>query len=470
MNGVGKTVTGIGLDMAVREDRPDLAELPTLIVPEKIGIDIWDHHLRAMGVPADQILMVNPQDRSAFEEALENLKKYQTTGGRKVVTYFPYKYMIAHYEAVMRMKTLVGEPGKRPTIEFLHVIADEVHLIKNRKALRTKAMKRIKCLYKTGLSGTPADDKPEDLWSVLNWLWPKKYRSYWGFYKTYVDYEVVQPYGYHKAIGVKNMDKLHKEIQPFYIRRLLTDVAKNMPEKIHVRPITMVKLSTSQRRAYEQMKTKMIAKIGDNFTLTSPAMIGVYTRLQQMALGTLVPEWDVADDYSALLDDEWEEPHIVIDRPSPKLDALMNIIETHEEEPFVVFSQFRGMVDLIEDECKSRGISVVKITGAVIKKEDRTRLVQEFQDGKARVFVGTIAAAGKGITLTRANHVIFTDRSWNPSKNEQAEDRLWRRTQTNTVRVIDIQAEDSIDQLRLETINRKAANIYALLNPAKDDA
>lgn len=469
MNGVGKTVTAIGLDFATRDDRPDLKEFPTLIIPEKIGIDIWVYHLEAMGVPKEQILVLDPQDRAPFEAELEKLKKFQTVGGRKVILEFPYRYLIAHYEGVMRMPLLVGRASKPPTIKFAHVICDEVHLIKNRNAQRTKAVKRIKTWYKTGLSGTPADDKPYDIWSVLNWLYPKRYRSYWRFYEEFIEYEKVQPYGYHKMTGVKNMDKFHKDIRDFYIRRLLIDVVKDMPEKIHVRPITLVKLTSSQRRTYESMKTKMLAEIGatdESFILASPAMIGVYTRLQQMALGTLTPQWNVIESDTGLEeDDEWDYPDIVIDRPSPKLDALMNIFETNEEEPFIVFTQFRAMADLIEEVCMEKKIHCVKVHGGIISKDKRTALVKEFQDGPARVFIGTIAAAGKGITLTKAHHVIFTDRHWNPSKNEQAEDRAWRRNQPNTVRIIDIQAEDTIDQLRTSTINAKAVHIDSLLNP-----
>jgi SNF2 family DNA or RNA helicase len=166
-------------------------------------------------------------------------------------------------------------------------------------------------------------------------------------------------------------------------------------------------------------------------------------------------------------DDEidWEHPRIAIDRPSPKLDAVMEMITNHEEEPFVIFSWFRGMVDLIEDECRRRDISVVKIHGGVTSH--RTQLVTDFQSGKARIFVGTIAAAGRVITLDRAHHVIFTDRSWNPNRNEQAEGRLWRRNQKNTVMVHVVETRDSIDQIRAEKIHSKAELLDAMADPSR---
>lgn len=377
-------------------------------------------------------------------------------------------------------------------------------------------MKKILCINKTGLSGTPADDKPQDLWSVLHWLYPKVFTSYWRFFERYVQYvqsNQVWEYnqhvkrggtiesfvpskpgeGYRVPIGVKNISELHRTISSFYIRRTLLDVAPNMPQKIHVLPPTVVKMGKRQRREYEAMRDKAIALIGGagagasgsgsgrgrsrssegGFQLLAPAVIAVLTRLQQMSLATLTPEWDVSDSEFTDDDDEfgieWDMPKIVLSKPSPKLDACMNIIETHAEESFVVFTQFRGMADLVEEECQSKGISVVKIHGGVgMKKGDptRTELVQKFQDGQARVFVGTIAAAGKTITLTRASHAIFLDLSWNPSKVEQAEDRLWRRTQDRTVFIHRIDSEDSIDQVRVERITKKGDWIKQLLNPS----
>lgn len=500
--GVGKTVTGIGLDFAMREDNPELVDAPTLIVSEKIGLDVWDWHLRAMGVPDEQIFVINPADRGDFEEALTDLQRFQAG---KLRHHPRYRYYVMHWDVLKSVPQINaktrGNSGK-PLITWGHVIADEVHLAKNRKAIRTIELKRIEAKYKTGLSGTPADDKPWDIWSILHWLYPWKYRSYWRFYEEHVqwinanqvkDYEKhikkggtyeefkaqnTSGNGYRVAVGVKNIPELHRQMRPFYIRRTLLEVAPDMPEKTHVNPPIVVPMGRQQRREYEQMRDKAIALIGASqngdggFQLLAPAIIAVLTRLQQMALATLTPEWEISDDEFVGDEDEmdWDMPKIVLSKPSPKLDAVMNLITTHEEEPFVIFTQFRGMADLVEEECQRLKIPVVKIHGGIVDKNVRTRLVQEFQDGKARVFVGTIAAAGKTITLTRANHVIFTDLSWNPSKNAQAEDRLWRRTQRNAVRVYRIESEDSIDQIRFERISRKAEMISALLNPKKEAA
>jgi SNF2 family DNA or RNA helicase len=475
--GVGKTVTAIGRDFQIREDDPLVDGRPTLIICEKIGLDVWDYHLQAMGVPKEKIIVIDPRNRGEF---VESLRVVMDRRRKFVGTHPQYLYFVCHWDVLVRVDEFSEKyPNGSSKLQFAHVIADEVHLAKNRKALRTIELKKIATRYKTGLSGTPADDKPQDLWSILHWLYPKEFRGYWPFINKYVEYSTEPPRGnkpgYRKLMGPKNVDDLHRRIRPFYIRRTLRDVAPDMPEKFLVQPPIVVRMGARQRREYESMRDKAIAKIGamaadgrGSFTLLAPAIIAVLTRLQQMALATLAPEWEIDDsEYGDEegFDDDWDMPKIVLAKPSPKLDAVMNLIDTHEEEPFVVFTQFRGMADLVEEECIRMKIPVVKIHGGMTDKNKRTAAVKAFQDGEARVFVGTIAAAGKTITLTRANHVIFTDRSWNPSKNEQAEDRLWRRTQRNAVRVYDIIAEDSIDEWRMKRIQQKADWINDFLNP-----
>lgn len=461
--GVGKTVTAIGRDFRIREKEGPLlrGEDATLIVCEKIGLTVWDYHLRAMGVPASEIMVIDPKNRTPFENALSDYSK-GFSGPR---------YFIVHYDVLDRIGIFSERRGAKGTgklvLAFLHVIADEVHLAKNRKAKRTIALKRIVGTWKTGLTGTPADNKPDDFWSPLNWLRPDLFRSYWKFYEQFIEYETVETFmpgrgvvGYRKASGVKNLNDLHERIGPFYIRRTLREINPEMPQKIYVEPSPVVDLTPAMRRQYRQMETIAMTEIGysgedwvSDYTLLAPAQIAVLTRLQQMALATLsvdVDDWAFADSEGS------DMPSVVLCEPSPKLDYLMNLVETQESESFVVFTQFRGMADLVESKCQAKGIPVSKITGEVTSVEDRARAVARFQDGESRVFVGTIAAAGKTITLTRAHIAVFLDRSWNPSLNVQAEGRIFRRTQTENCLVIDIKARDTVDQSRMQMIERKA--------------
>ncbi|MEO6130899.1 MAG: SNF2-related protein, partial [Saprospiraceae bacterium] len=120
---------------------------------------------------------------------------------------------ILHYDVLRLMPQLLE-------VQWLHIIADECHRIQSRKAQQTKALKKLKTRYKTGLSGTPVTNKTDKFWSILNWLYPTKWKAYWKFYNQFVEFEILYPEGYHKIIGPKNEGILLEQIKPFYVRHL----------------------------------------------------------------------------------------------------------------------------------------------------------------------------------------------------------------------------------------------------------
>ena len=447
--GVGKTVTGIGLDLDLRKrhGKPG-GHFRTLIICQKNGISIWVRHLLWFGVANNRILAINPGDRSPFEKEM-----------RKGA--WRHSYFICHWDVLTKLEDLSRKVSGKPFIEWHHIIADEAHLAKNMKAARTRELKSIKAPVKTALTGTPADDKPQELFSILQWLYPRKYTSYWKFVDYYMEWE--QSYtGYRVILGpkLKRMPELHRELEPFYIRRTLHDVRADMPKKSYSR--IEIDLTPKQRRDYEAMRKWQVAQLGDDpeSELVAPVAIAVHQRLQQMALGTVVLDWTDVENGKA------DGPKVRITEPSPKLNAVMEAIETHEDEPFVVFTQFVDMADLVEAACQKRGIGVSKITGRIANQKVRDQAVSNFQTGVTRVFVGTIGAAGTGITLNRAHTVIFVDRNWNPSKNEQATDRIYRiDNDAEPIQVIDIVARNTIDEYRLEKIGKKALWLQQLLTP-----
>lgn len=464
--GVGKTVTGIGRDLGLRKSYGRAgSHIRTLIICQKNGIAVWYRHLLAFGVREEDILAIDPKNRAPFEKELE-------TGARG------YSYYICHWDVLTKLEDI-----NRPNhIIWDHVIADEAHLGKNRVAARTREWKKLKCRVKTALTGTPADDKPQDIWSILNWLYPKHYRSYWRFFNTYLEWNDYS--GFRQVTGVKNIKQLHEEIDPFYIRRTLADVREDMPKKSYSQ--IEVELTPKQRKAYEQMREFHLARLGDdNDELIAPIAIAVLQRLQKMALGTVDVEWsrDAWDSYYEALGEyedaiiEWEDngrigkkpkrpsgPPLVVNEPSPKIDALFDVIETNEEEQFVAFTNYADVANLIEERCKRKKISVSKITGSVTSQTERDAAVANFQSGNNRIFVGTIRAAGTSITLNAAHTLIFVDRDWNPSKNAQAEDRIFRIDNDDLpIQVIDIVAKNTVDEERLEAIGRKASWLRQIL-------
>lgn len=465
--GVGKTASAIGIDFDLRRGHSG-GRFRTLIVCTKNGLQVWSSHLIAMGVPAHLILTIDPTNRSIMDSELE-------AGALN------YTYYIIHYDALTRLEWLLPE-GRR-SIEWDHLIGDEIHYIKNRKVRRTTTFKKIRARVKTGASGTPADDKPQDLWSVLNWLYPRKWTSYWRFFNTYLEWEEQTTMiggkltGYRQVIGVKNVSRLHSLIRPYYIRRLLTDVRHDMPPK--TRTEIRVQLRPSQRRAYDQMLKWSTATLNlhdsDQIeTLVIEYKIATYMRLLQLTLGTCEIDWESynrfwekwegVDDPDLIPKTAPQGPQVRIKEPSPKIDALFEILGDNPEEQFIVFTNFSDVANIVESRCLKLGIPVGKLTGKVTSQKRRDAAVADFQSGKTRVFVGTVKASGTSITLTAAHTVIFLDRNWNPSVNEQAEDRAWRINQFLPVQIIDIIADDTVDEPRIQRIWFKDHQVKQVVN------
>jgi SNF2 family DNA or RNA helicase len=153
--------------------------------------------------------------------------------------------------------------------------------------------------------------------------------------------------------------------------------------------------------------------------------------------------------------------------PSSKLDALLELIQDREEEQIVVWSQLKGVINLLAQRLEKKGITYSLLTGDV-NQRDREINVREFQEGKRRIFAGTIAAGGEGIQLQVASTAVFLDRMWNPTKNKQAEDREHRIGQDNAVEVIDIMARNTVDLGKAQQLAKKWTWIQQMLGDTVD--
>lgn len=438
--GTGKTAQGIWLDIKDRQQwvqNHGPTVMKTLIVAPLAVHDNWEEHLQDLA-PGVTIIRIDPKNRATFVKALS----MRISG-----------YYIVHWQA---LRLIVDDLKK---VQWFHIIADEVHRAKNRKAQQTQALKQLKAYKKTGLSGTPADDRPDDFWSVANWLYPTYYRSYWKFRKHYCVEEQIDlppdkipPSGKlpTRITGVKNVESFHKEIDPWYIRRLKEEVLEDLPDKYY--STVWVDLDPKQRRAYEQMRRDMITWLehqDQTVPLVAPVVIAQLTRLQQFALGYMQPHPDKPG--------KW-----IMTDPSTKLDFLCELIEDNPTEQLVVFSQSKAILYLLSSRLDRMRVSHGLYTGDA-KQVDKDRMVHSFQAGNTQVFAGTIAAGGEGITLTSSSTVLFLDRAWSPTRNIQAEDRLHRIGQKNAVQVIDIMARRTVDLDRKRKIDLKWETLRELL-------
>jgi len=461
--GLGKTIEGMEVDRRRRLAAGKQGwHALTLVVTTLSGTDVWTQHY-ADFLPNIPTYTIDPKNRPAFERLVR--------AGRPGI-------YIVHWDALRMLPSLKER-------RWFHIIGDEIHRIKNRKAQTTVHFKRLKSDFRLAMSGTPGDNKPDDMWSPLNWILPRQFGSYWNFLKYYCEFKRHEEHGYKIITGVRNVQHFHKLIEPYWIRRRKEQVAKELPEKQY--DIRYVDLYPAQRRAYDQMRKKALAWVGENEDQIVPAPVVVtqLMRLQQFAVSGIeveqstkrvrnkhydptkpqVEEKDVQDwgqyvqhkwgSGKTWVGDNWLYRTLPITiykmvDPSAKLDYLMDMLKDIDldENPIVVFTQFKRATTLLGERLTKAGIPFGLVTGDV-QKSDRDEAVRAFQAGRTKVFVGTIGSCRESITLTRSHTIIFIDRAWSPSWNRQAEDRCHRLGQTLSVQVIDLVARNTVDLGRM---------------------
>jgi len=296
------------------------------------------------------------------------------------------------------------------------VIMDEVHKIKNPKAKRTIMAVSIKAHRKVLLTGTPITNRPIELQPIAGYLDHDSFGNFFYFAKKYAG-AYKGKFGWDFS-GSSNLDELQRRLrQAFMIRRKKDEVLKDLPAK--VRQVIVL-----PNKSYSEELTKEFEALSDAVEETSfeevsfEKMSGVR---HEMALAKVN---DIVDHLTDL------------------------------EHQVVVMAHHKDVVEGIKEGLEAVGRSVVTLTGDCNQKH-RQSSIDTFQDGKADVFIGTIGAAGVGITLTKSSHVVFAELDWVPGNMSQAEDRCHRIGQEDSVLVQHLVVDGSIDARMAEALVKK---------------
>lgn len=330
-------------------------------------------------------------------------------------------------------------------VQWDAVILDEAHRIKNRKGQWTKNIKKLKAGRRHIMTGTGFVNKPDEIWSLLHFLAPYKYSSYWRFRRTYCLEKEIPQKNVSVVIGIKpeREAEFRAEVNSVGVRRLKREVLKDLPDYYET-PI-YVDLNPTQRRMYNEIKKELEALDQQGELLTSVNVLSQLSRLRQICVAT--PEV-VGEGYDTKLERFVQDIRLV--EPSSKLDALDDIIEGTDSK-LIVFSNFVDPLRLAALRMQHSHTPYMHLL-ASDKDEERAAKVGRFQHeevckGGPQVFLSTIPLGGESITLTAASTVVFLDRSWSPAANSQAIARAHRPGQKNAVQIINIEARSTVDQL-----------------------
>ena len=223
-------------------------------------------------------------------------------------------------------------------------------------------------------------------------------------------------------------DKLKQMVGPFILRRLKAEVLKDLPEKLE--EVRYARFDETQRKVYDGQVVLMRNLIGKS-TKAGEEKLRILAELTRLR--------EICCDPSLILEN--------YQGGSAKRDACMELVESAigGGHRMLLFSQFTSMLEILEKELKDRNIEYYKITGST-PKEQRLKLVNQFNEGTVPVFLISLKAGGTGLNLTGADVVIHYDPWWNLAVQNQATDRAHRIGQKNKVTVYRMIIKDTIEE------------------------
>ncbi|WP_189175738.1 DEAD/DEAH box helicase [Streptomyces lasiicapitis] len=422
--GLGKTVTLIALHL--HRARPE----PTLVVCPTSLLGNWQREIErfAPGVPVRRF--------HGTGRSLDGVPD----GGIVLTTYGT-------------MRTSAAELAAR---DWDLVVADEAQHVKNPHAATARALRTIPAAARVALTGTPVENNLSELWALLDWTTPGLLGPLKAFRARHA--RLAETGG--SAESDEAVARLARLVRPFLLRRKKSDpgIAPELPPKTetdHPAPLTR-----EQTALYQAVVRETLARI--------EAADGIARRGLVMKL--LMALKQICNHPAQYLKDG--APLTGTGRPrSGKLELLDELLDTilAEDGSVLVFTQYVEMARLLESHLAARGVPTQLLHGGT-PVATREAMVDRFQAGEVPVFLLSLKAAGTGLNLTRAGHVVHYDRWWNPAVEDQATDRAYRIGQTQPVQVHRLITEGTVEDRIAELLAAKQALADAVLGDGGETA
>jgi ERCC4-related helicase len=317
------------------------------------------------------------------------------------------------------------------------VILDEAQRIKNWQTQTAQAVKSLHSPYAFVLTGTPLENRIEEIYSIIQYLDPKIMGPLFRFNQRY---HLLDEKG--KPTDYQNLADLEQRLKPVMLRRRKEEVEGQLPD----RTITnyFVKMTDEQRLRYEDYRVPVQRLL--QYAKHRPLTKDEFERLQR-----LLACMRMVCDTPYILDQN--------NRDCPKLEELQQLLEDlliEKDRKIIIFSEWVRMLDLIREMAIEMNIDFSWHTGSVPQQQRRAEINRFKQDPSCRLFLSS-ESGGVGLNLQAANTVINMDLPWNPAKLEQRIARAWRKHQTRPVHVYNLISEDSIENRMLYLLEQKQA-------------
>ncbi|MBE1442012.1 DEAD/DEAH box helicase [Paenibacillus sp. OAS669] len=408
--GLGKTLQSIAFLVSVL---PEIRsqKVPAIIVSPASLTYNWLHELNKFA-PELRALVV---DGTRAERS------------RMVKAAHQYDVIITSYPLLRRDLSMYVEPS------FHTLILDEAQVFKNHTTQTAQAVKELRAQYRFALTGTPIENRLEELWSIFDAVFPGLFAS-------------------RRAFSELTRGQVARRVRPFLLRRLKTDVLRELPEKIE--SLQASELLPEQKKLYAAYLAKLRQETlkhldEDTFQQNRIKILAGLTRLRQICCHPAL----FVEDYAG---------------SSAKLEQLLDIVEECRGagKRMLIFSQFTEMLKFIGKELGYQGIRYFYLDGDTPTRE-RVELCNRFNDGERDLFLISMKAGGTGLNLTGADTVVLYDLWWNPAVEQQAADRAHRLGQKSVVQVIRLVSRGTVEDKMYELQQRKKHLIDEIIQPGE---
>ncbi|MBP5972881.1 DEAD/DEAH box helicase [Brasilonema sp. CT11] len=392
--GLGKTIQFIAFLLHLKEQ--ETLEKPTLLVCPTSVLGNWEREVNKFA-PTLKVMQYHGDKRPKGKTFVEAVNKHDI-----VITSYP----LIHRD----LKSL-------QSVSWQIIVLDEAQNVKNSDAKQSQAVRQIESTFRIALTGTPVENRLQELWSILEFLNPGYLGNKQFFQRRFAI--PIEKYG-----DAASLNQLRSLAQPFILRRLKTDrsIIQDLPEKQEM--TVFCGLTAQQAQLYQKAVEESLAEIEEAEGLQRRGMI----------LALLVKLKQICNHPSHYLkQDTLEQYH------SGKLQRLQEMLEivVASGDRALIFTQFAEWGKLLKPYLeKQLGRETLFLYGSTQKKQ-REEMVDRFQHDPQGppIMILSLKAGGVGLNLTRANHVFHFDRWWNPAVENQATDRVFRIGQTRNVQV-----------------------------------
>ncbi|KAJ8338893.1 hypothetical protein SKAU_G00356790 [Synaphobranchus kaupii] len=344
-----------------------------------------------------------------------------------------FNILLTTYEILLKDKSFLGN------VNWAFIGVDEAHRLKNDDSLLYKTMMDFKSNHRLLITGTPLQNSLKELWSLLHFIMPEKFHS-WDLFE--------QDHGKGRDSGYTS---LHKELEPFLLRRVKKDVEKSLPAKVE--QILRVEMSAIQKQYYKWILTRNYKALSKGTKGSTSGFLNIMMELKKCCNHCYLIKPPEDNEFYNKVE---ALQHLI--RSSGKLILLDKLLLRLKERGHrvLIFSQMVRMLDILAEYLKSRQFLFQRLDGS-IKGEMRKQALDHFnaEGSEDFCFLLSTRAGGLGINLASADTVVIFDSDWNPQNDLQAQARAHRIGQKRQVNIYRLVTKGSVEEDIIERAKKK---------------